>query len=64
VVVCLEEGADFLHIVQLMPHTRTRLTALFRDYLGKQYQNGKTNLDFTVQSISLPCQNPIISCVI
>jgi len=28
--------------------THTRLTALFRDYLGvSRYQKGKTNLDFT-----------------
>jgi len=28
-------------------HTHTHLTALFRDYLGKPVQKGKTNLDFT-----------------
>jgi len=31
----------------VIPHTHTRLTALFRDNRVSRYQKGKTNMDFT-----------------
>jgi len=48
VVICLERGADRLYIVQLMPHTHTRLIGPFTGTTQvSRYQQGKTNLDFT-----------------
>ena len=50
-VVCLERGADCLHMVQLLPLTHTHTHPFNCPLSGttqvSRYQKGKTNLDFT-----------------
>jgi len=52
VFIYQEQGADCLHMVQLMPHTHLFNGPFSGTTQVSRYQKGKTNLDFTEASDS------------